>query len=274
MDEFSGTGYGIARIRAPESDSNYNYIVWCTETSECAVIDPYDPIPILNVIRDKGLSVKYIINTHCHPDHIKGNDPILKVTMSEILVHPLGRDLVSPRSRAVNDGDTIGVGKLNLNAIHTPGHCPEHMILVMGENVFSGDTLYLAGTGNLKNRGDADELFNTIETRIRTLPDGLSIFPGHDYSEPNMRFALDLEPGNKEAKKKLDDIRKLGKIGKIGKKGNGPAPATMGEEKKYNPFLRYDSPEITKELRKRNPALGDSKASYFVELRKLRDEWK
>ncbi len=144
----------------------------------------------------------------------------------------------------------------------------------MGENVFTGDTLYLAGTGNLKNRGDADELFHTMETSIRTLPDGLRIFPGHDYSEPNLRFALDLEPGNKEAKKKLDEIRKLGKKGKIGKKGKEPAPTTIGEEKKYNPFLRYDSPEVTKELRKRNPALGDSKASYFVELRKLRDDWK
>ncbi len=268
MDVFSGTGYGIARIRAPESDNNYNYIVWCGETSECAVIDPFDPVPILNIIRDRGLSVKYIINTHCHPDHIKGNDPILKVTMSEILVHPLGRDMVSPRSRALNGGDTIEVGKLSMSAIHTPGHCPEHVILVMGENVFTGDTLYLAGTGNLKNRGDAEELFRTMENTVRTLPDGLRVFPGHDYSEPNLRFALDLEPGNKEAAKRLKQIEKLRL------KGKEPAPSTLGEEKKYNPFLRYDSPGIMKELRKRNPDLGEGKSSCFIELRKLRDGWK
>lgn len=268
MDIFSGAGYGIARIRAPESDNNYNYIVWCTETSECAVIDPFDPVPILNFVRQGNLRIKYIINTHCHPDHIKGNDPILKVTMSEILVHPLGRDMVSPRSRALNGGDTIEVGRLKLNAIHTPGHCPEHLILVMGENLFSGDTLYLAGTGNLKNRGDANELIKTIENTVRTLPDDLRVFPGHDYSESNLRFALDLEPGNKEASKRLKQIEKLRM------KGKEPAPSTIGEEKKYNPFLRYDSPGIMKELRKRNPDLGDEKPSYFIELRKLRDGWK
>ena len=268
MDVFPGTGYGIARIRAPESDSNYSYVVWCTETSECAVIDPFDPMLVLNFVRDNSLRVKYIINTHCHHDHIKGNDPILKVTMSEILVHPLGRDLVSPRSRAVNDGDTIEVGKLKLNAIHTPGHCPEHIILLMGDNVFSGDTLYLAGTGNLKHRGDAGELFITMQTRLRTLPDALRIFPGHDYSDANLRFALDLEPGNREAAKKLNQIERLRS------KGKEPAPTTIAEEKKYNPFLRCDSPELTNELRKRNPALEDSKHSYFIELRKLRDEWK
>lgn len=268
MDIFPGDGFGIARIRAPESDSNYNYVVWCGETSACAVIDPFDPVPILNFIRDKGLSVKYIINTHCHPDHIKGNDPILKVTLSEILVHPLGMDMVSPRSSAVNDGDTINIGNISLSVTHTPGHCPEHIILVLGENVFTGDTLYLAGCGNLKHRGDADTLFETVDSTIRTLPDGLRVFPGHDYAEANLRFALDIEPGNKAAKKKLSDIKKLEK------KGEEPAPTTIGEERTYNPFLRYDSPAITKELKKRNPALEDSNASYFKELRKLRDEWK
>jgi hydroxyacylglutathione hydrolase len=176
--------------------------------------------------------------------------------------------MVSPRSRALNGGDTVRIGNLSMDVIHTPGHCPEHVILVMGESVFTGDTLYLAGCGNLKHRGDGEELFNTMETKIRTLGDGLRIFPGHDYAEANLSFALDIEPGNKETKKKLDEISKLAK------KGKEPAPTTIGEEKTYNPFLRYDSPAITKELKKRNPSLGDSGVSYFTELRKLRDEWK
>ena len=176
--------------------------------------------------------------------------------------------MVTPRSAPVNDGDSIQFGNLEIKVIHTPGHCPEHITLVFEDNVFTGDTLFLSGCGNLKHRGSAEELFKTLDSVYLNLPDDYKLFVGHDYSEENLRFALDIEPENQDAKNMLDHIVKNHN------KGKEPDPTTIGEEKKYNPFLRFDEPSVVSELKKRNPELDASPKSIFTELRRLRDEWK
>jgi len=270
MDIFQKSGLGIARIKIQESDSNYNYIAWCEDSRECAVIDPIDPIALLNFIRDRDLRVKYVINTHCHPDHISGNDTIIKVSLtniSKILVHPEGLERVSPRSSGIDEGDIIKIGNQEIKVIYTPGHCPEHITLLAGDYAFVGDTLFVSGCGNTKFRGVAEDLFNSIDTKLRTLPDDTKILVGHDYAEKNLRFALDLEPGNEAAQSKLEQVISATTEGKE------PAPTTMGEEKGYNPFMRYDVPEMVEELKKRNPELDTSPVGVFKELRSLRDTW-
>lgn len=269
MDIYNEDGFSIARMRIEDSDNNYNYIVWCNKTNECAVIDPIDPIRILNFIRDNGLMVKYVINTHCHPDHISGNDPILKVSLSLIskaLVHPLGVELIGTRYETVNEGDTISVGDIEINVIHTPGHCPEHISLIIGNNIFVGDTVFVGGCGNIKHRGVVEDLYQSL-SKIRELPDEYRMFVGHDYAESNLKFALDLDPNNEAAKTKLKEIEKATSDNKV------IPPSTLGEEKKYNPFMRFDEAILIDELKKRNSELEAEPGSVFKELRELRDDW-
>ncbi|MBI2488080.1 MAG: hydroxyacylglutathione hydrolase [Deltaproteobacteria bacterium] len=267
MDLFTEKGYGIARIRIEGSDNNYNYVVWCCETLECAVIDPLNAKPILDFIRDQGLTVRYIINTHAHPDHIGGNNALIKATGASILIHPKGQEFVSPGSVSIKDADVIDLGRQKIRVIHTPGHCPEHVSLVLGENVFVGDTLFLAGCGNTRYRGNVDVLYESIAFKLRSLSDNFRVFVGHDYAEANLGFALHIEPDNKAARIKLDEVRSACSQGKES------CPTTIGEEKKYNPFFRYDAPEVIAGMKKRKTSIGNDPRIIFKELRELRNNW-
>ncbi|MGB7293612.1 MAG: hydroxyacylglutathione hydrolase C-terminal domain-containing protein [Thermodesulfobacteriota bacterium] len=267
MDIFEESGFGIARIRIKESDNNYNYIIWCRETLESAVIDPLNAYTILDFIRGRDLTVRYIINTHAHPDHIEGNNAILKVTTAKILIHPKGTEFVAPRHETIEENSVIDIGKQQINVMYTPGHCPEHVSLILGNNIFVGDTLFLSGCGTIKFRGNINELYETVAFRLRTLPDNFRIFCGHNYAEKNLLFALDIEPENKAAKAKLEEVRNFFD------KGKEPSPTTIGEEKQYNPFLRFDEPSLVSGLKKRNPSVAESPEAIFRTLRAMRNNW-
>jgi hydroxyacylglutathione hydrolase len=267
MDLFIEDGYGIARIRIKGSDNNYNYIVWCAETLECVVIDPLDAKTILGFATGRELRVKYIINTHTHLDHIGGNDKILESTTAKILVHPRGRIAVSSKNELIEEDDIVDIGKQKIKIMHTPGHCPDHISLVLGENVFVGDTLFLSGCGNTKFGGNIDELYKSIAFKLRTLPEDYKVFVGHDYSKKNLGFALSIEPENKAARNKLEEVKSAYSQGKE------PAPTTIGEEKNYNPFFRFDVPELIMEMKKIKPSLENDPRGIFRELRELRNNW-
>lgn len=267
MEILKKNGYGIGRMSVKNSDNNYNYIVWCTGSLECAVIDPIDADVLLYFARSEGLTVKYIINTHTHPDHIVGNRAILKVTKAKILVHKKGQKSVSSRSVSVDDGSVIDIGKQKIRVIHTPGHCSEHISLILGEHIFVGDTLFLAGCGNTKYGGNLDELYETIAIKLRTLPENLIILPGHDYSEKNLRFSLSIEPRNEATRLKLEEVKSFYS------RGMEPMPTTIGEEKRYNTFFRFDLVELIEELKNRNPSLVNDPRAIFKELREMRNNW-
>jgi glyoxylase-like metal-dependent hydrolase (beta-lactamase superfamily II) len=176
------------------------YLVWCAGTREALVIDPAgDEDRVVESIQQKELDLKYIVNTHGHADHSCGNARVKELTGARIVMHELddklfnsqeGREMArmwgfktSPKADIhVKDGDTIQVGDVVLEVIHTPGHSPGGICLLSDGNVFTGDTLFVGGIGRTDLPGASiDQFMKAIKERLLALPGDTTVWPGHDY---------------------------------------------------------------------------------------------
>ena len=163
------------------------YVVGCEETKEAAVIDPgleseAEAEPILDYIKQKDLHIKYIINTHGHPDHVSGNNFMKEATGASILIHESNSERVQA-DRKLRDGDVIHVGNYKLVVLHTPGHTKDGISLLGDNVVFTGDTLFAGSIGRTDFPGGSfQELMQSIKTKLLPLPDSFKVYPGHESS--------------------------------------------------------------------------------------------
>jgi len=184
------------------------YVAACEASREAVIIDPGGgEDEILSACEQENLAVKYIINTHGHPDHVCGNRRIKDSTGAEIVMHAadadffeqerveqffsqLGLPASPPADKRVVDGDIIGFGNEKLTVIHTPGHTPGGMCLYSRPNLFSGDTLFAGGVGRTDFPGGSSrELMHSIKTRLLTLPADTIVWPGHGYGGEHSTIA-------------------------------------------------------------------------------------
>lgn len=161
------------------------YVVSSNDTKQAAIIDPglesqTEAEPILDYIKKNGLTVKYIINTHGHPDHISGNMLIKKATNASILIHENHTGRANP-DKKLSDGDVITIGNFKLVVLYTPGHTKSGISLLGDGVVFTGDTLFAGSVGRTDFPGGSfKELINSIKTKLVPLPDNFKIYPGHE----------------------------------------------------------------------------------------------
>ncbi len=171
------------------------YLVGCSQTHEGVVIDPgAEGKRIIKEIRDAGLKIKYIINTHGHIDHIGANSRLKEAFGAPILLHRkdleiyqnpgFGLGLVVGKQpqpdRFIKEGDRIYFGRLSLQVLETPGHTPGGVSLYMPGAVFSGDTLFAGSIGRTDLAGGSfHQIIQSIKERLLVLPPETAVYPGH-----------------------------------------------------------------------------------------------
>lgn len=161
---------------------NFCYIVGDELTGEAAVVDPHGDIDrILRQVESHGLSVKYIVNTHTHWDHIAGNVELKERTGASVITHSEGR---IARDVAVRHGDTIDIGELKIMVLHTPGHSPESVCLLVDKKVMTGDALFVGECGRTDlPGGDPESMYHSLFRILWELDDEVAVYPGHDYGD-------------------------------------------------------------------------------------------
>jgi glyoxylase-like metal-dependent hydrolase (beta-lactamase superfamily II) len=173
------------------------YVVW--DEGEAFIVDPADFTEGMRaLIADEGLSVKYVILTHGHGDHVGGvsailaaypgaklaagkdETPILGDAGANFTEYITGRVETFLPDLLLSDGDELTVGRITVKIIATPGHTIGGISLLIPGAVFSGDTLFRASVGRTDlPTGDYDELERSISEKLYTLPDETEVYPGH-----------------------------------------------------------------------------------------------
>lgn len=152
------------------------------------MVDPLPDLdPYLETLQHYGLSLRYVIDTHIHADHLSGAWALAQATGAELVMHKAASDLTVPFT-AVRDGDQLTLGNVTITVWHTPGHTPEHISLAITDHkrgpepwcVLTGHTLMIgdAGRPDLVAEDGADQLYGSLFERLLALPDYVEIFPG------------------------------------------------------------------------------------------------
>ena len=194
----------------------FSYMIADETAKEALFIDPSADHDLL--LQDPelfGLTVKYIVNTHHHIDHVMGNREMVERTGAKIVIHKddasrlhdvdpsmlrmFGTELPPQADILVSDGDVIKVGNVEVKVIHTPGHTPGGMCLYLEKTpdsqgmLFTGDTLFVGTCGRTDFPGGSfEQLEKSVITRLYTLPGETVLLPGHNYaSRPTSTIELE-----------------------------------------------------------------------------------
>jgi hydroxyacylglutathione hydrolase len=251
----------------PAFSDNYIWALIPDNENRVVIVDPGDAAPVQSFLAARGLDLGAILITHHHPDHTGGIGALTAEYDVPVYGPARERQAIAGLTARLADGDQIDIDWLGcrFDVIDVPGHTIGHIALVGGGILFSGDTLFHGGCGKLFE-GSAGQMRASLE-RLRALPDDTSIYCGHEYTLKNLQFAAAVEPENADIAARIEQVQAL-------RDRQQPSlPSTIGLEKRVNPFMRWDVPDIRRAARERHGSDLDGPDAVFAVLRQWKDDF-
>lgn len=178
--------WGTVKIhRFREQIDNFSYLILCEASGKAAVIDPgpgtADRIGELSLA---NLEIECIINTHRHSDHTSGNETMVSRFRCRLFSSSIEAKHIPGVDAVVEDNGILMIGSFKLKFLLTPGHTPGSICILADDRfLFTGDTLFIGDCGRTDLPGGSNaDMFRTMQ-RLKSLPDSLTVYPGHDYGD-------------------------------------------------------------------------------------------
>jgi hydroxyacylglutathione hydrolase len=242
---------------------NYIWLV-ADDEGNAFVVDPGEAAPVEAALKERGWTLRAILLTHHHNDHIGGVSDLVRD--HDLEVYATADPRIQPKNHFVEDGDVIELEspKARFRVIAVPGHTSSH-IAYFGEGfLFCGDTLFSVGCGRLFE-GTPEQMLASLD-RFADLPADTLVCCAHEYTASNIRFALTVDSDNHALRLRRDEVARLRE------EGRPSVPSRLADEYAANPFLRVDSEAVARWAQAQGEAHA-TRTERFAALRRAKDSF-
>lgn len=259
-------------------DDNYCPIIHHQASGATIVTDTPEARPILAALSARGWAATHVLNTHHHADHVGGNLELKQAFPSVRIVGPRDRvyeypgpyppagpehETIPGVDVAVSEGDEVACGgALKAKVLEVGGHTDGHIAYFFADvpMVLAGDCLFTMGCGRVFT-GDFPRMQASL-SKLRALPDETVVFCAHEYTTSNVKFALQVEPGNRALQERA------AKVAELRAAGLPTVPTLLVHERATNPMLRWDADEVKSATGEVDPV------AVFTAVRRWKDTGK
>lgn len=251
----------------PALSDNYIFLLHDADRQIAAVVDPAETEPVLGQLKTLNAELVAIFNTHHHGDHIGGNKTLLH-HFSKAVVYGGAEDRgrIPGQQVFLEDGDRVKFGDRTAEVLFVPGHTRAHIAYYFAPSqpdaigdLFCGDTLFAGGCGRLFE-GTPAQMVSSL-SKLRNLPDQTRVWCAHEYTLKNLQFALTVDDQN------LDLQNRYQQVETMRQRSQSTIPSLLMDEKRTNPFLRWDQPNLQKRVKSQDPI------QTFARLRGMKDQF-